>query len=250
MGAEAVKTAFVRALWGDRLIPRAVTKTKADLLDCLRRPYQVPFITYSFGIQNTRLLRSVGIEPIQLSKTGIVNFFGAKRRDPQPRPGYRGGQYQWPSPITNWGVSMWRHKLVAIAAALETYDQIVWLDWDCHLLRPLPSNFWDRIAERAELQASLRQYTRLKYGWRPRRVQKCVSGGAFIAMRQGAIGPLLNIQAKHPHEDDETTMARYVDTRLGQWNDPQQYAAAGFEPYCYWIRRQIFEPEVKLFSAR
>lgn len=245
-----MKTAFVRALWGDRLIPRSVVKIRADVTEALNQPLQIPFVTYSFGRENTELLRSCGIDARQISECGIVNFFGAKRRSPSPRPRFVKGRYEGPSPIYNWGVSMWRHKLVAIAAALEEFDQVVWLDWDCRLLKRLPVDFWRRIGQGAEVQSSLRQYRRVKCPWRSTG-RRIVPGGAFLAVRgRKAIERLLSIQQEHPTWDDEVTAAYHADWLQGGWRGEAAYVAAGFEPYCYLIRGQIFRPKVPLFTAK
>lgn len=246
-----MKTAFVRAIWGDRLIPRSRVKTIMDLNEALNQPLQIPFVCYSFGRQNTQMLRSLGLAPTELSRHGIVNFFGALRRNPTPCPRFHKGQYFHPSPIRNWGVSMWRHKLVAIEAALQDYDQIVWLDWDAKLLRRLPANFWDRIADGGVVQGSLRQYKKPRCLWRRSHGRRLVPGGAFIAVRgRDTIGELLEIQAQHPFEDDEITLARFVDQRMGGWVDEYKYRRAGFETWCYLIRGQLFPPELALFTAK
>ncbi len=246
-----MKTSFVRCLWGDRLIPRSRNKIITDLETCLNQPLQLPFACYSFGRENTHLLRSLGLDPTELSRHGIVNFFGASRRNPQPSPRFHKGIYHHPSPIHNWGVSMWRHKLAAMDAALGDYDQVVWLDWDARLLRRLPADFWQRIQRGAEVQASLRQYHRIKCPWRRATGRRLVPGGAFVAVRgRDTIRQLLEIQAQHPLEDDEITYARWTDLQQGGWQDEHAYRAAGYEPWCYLIRGQVFSPAVPLFTAK
>ncbi len=246
-----MRTAFIRGLWGDRLVPRSRIKIIHDLENCINQPLQLPFVSYSFGRENTALLRSVGIEPIELSRLGIVNFFGARRRDPTPPPTYRRGQYVGPSPIHNFGVSMWRHKLMAMEAALQDHDQIVWLDWDAKLLRRLPHDFWEHIAAGAKVQASLRQYHRIKCPWRRSTGRRLVPGGAFVAIRgHDTIRQLLELQAQHPKEDDEITYARWVDLQQGGWHGEHVYRSAGFEPWCYRIRGQLFPPSMALFTAK
>lgn len=230
-----IRRAFLRALWGDALIPRSRTKISRDVRISTTYRYPLPTRTYCYGLDNRRLLRENGVEPIMLSKVGIVNFFGRCRRRA--------------SSLVNWGCNMWRHKLVAIAAALDDCDEVVWLDWDCLALHPLPDGFWERLALGAPVQASLRQYHRIKCPWRSTG-RRLVPGGAFLYVRgRDTIDELLDLHAENRRWDDETTIARWTDLQQGGWQSCERYVEDGFEPFCYQIRGQVFPPEVPLFTA-
>jgi hypothetical protein len=65
-----------------------------------------------------------------------------------------------------------RHKLEVLHQGMQEFDEVVFLDWDCTECRPLPGNFWERLAEKSEIQAVLRQYRRKKVMWRKEHQRK------------------------------------------------------------------------------
>jgi hypothetical protein len=50
------------------------------------------------------------------------------------------------------------HKLLALEKASELYDEILFLDWDCHILKPLDSNFYNLLRSRGDIQMPLYFY--------------------------------------------------------------------------------------------
>lgn len=52
------------------------------------------------------------------------------------------------------------HKLLALKAAEERYDEYLFLDWDITLNKPIDDNFWDRVRMGGSLQMPLYAYHR------------------------------------------------------------------------------------------
>jgi hypothetical protein len=50
------------------------------------------------------------------------------------------------------------HKLLALKRATELYDEILFLDWDCYIQKPLDDNFYKLIRERGDIQIPLYFY--------------------------------------------------------------------------------------------
>jgi hypothetical protein len=50
------------------------------------------------------------------------------------------------------------HKLLALERAMELYDEILFLDWDCYIQKPLDDNFYKLIRERGDIQIPLYFY--------------------------------------------------------------------------------------------
>lgn len=50
------------------------------------------------------------------------------------------------------------HKLLAIERAMELYDEILFLDWDCYIQKPLDDNFYNLMRGRGDIQIPLYFY--------------------------------------------------------------------------------------------
>ena len=227
--------AFVRGLFGDTKIPRSQTKVRQDVLAWTKNPVTIPCAVYCFGLDNARFLRSLGYDPVVLHRTGVVNFRGALRRRR--------------SAINNWGVNLFRHKLVIWQAALQDYDEIVWLDWDCRPLRTLPTDFWQTVTSRAaEMQATIRCYRRPKCPWRRGTNRHWIPSAAWVYLRGRTIADrLLFCHDLMPRQTEEVAMAAASDLLYGGWRGPQHWVDVGQEPYCVLIRGQHRPPLVPLF---
>lgn len=206
--------------------------------------HKVEAVTYVFGLENFSFLKSHGIQAEIMDHRPVVNF----RNEPDRGRDVEGH--------VNYGSSMWRHKLIIIQHALARFGQVVWLDWDCQLMEPLPADFWQRMEAGAPFQAALTCYKKLqKAVWRPyngwdRFIVPC---GSFVYCRSPhAIKSILEIQDANPLWYDEICYALYTDqmtTVAGLWGGVQAYVAEGFQPYCAVVHRSIVEPERKLFYA-
>jgi hypothetical protein len=50
------------------------------------------------------------------------------------------------------------HKILALEYAMETYDEILFLDWDCEIQKPLDENFYNLLRNKNDIQIPLYFY--------------------------------------------------------------------------------------------
>ncbi len=236
--AAQQKVAFVSGLWGDEIV-RRVPKVLDDIHTMLKRPIQPePRVAYCYGRQHFDFVKNLGLETRLASEAPLEKFSEAEERNPNDRGN------------VNYGVSMWRHKLEIMHLAAQEFDALVWLDWDSWLHYPLPADFWERLAQGAEIQASLRQYKRRQCRWRSTDIRK-VPSAAWVYLRGSDItARMLELHTEMPHLREEQIMAYVTDQMSGGWQSPETYKNNGFEPYCFRVRGQIHRPEIRLFDAR
>ena len=228
--------AFIRALWGkaeglDITNPRP-SKMINDIKSTINAPY--PFTVYTMGADNHNHLSTLGFNSKLICE-----------------------EYQkW-----DMKLELYRHKLEVLKYAMMDYDEIVYLDWDCKLVKPLPNNFWDILSQGDSFQANLFQYRTKKCLWRKIDLRKTCNGG-FIYLRDKTIPDKLienweslkkwvNEQKKSREEkgkelrfretslifDDEPAMSMYVDHQMGEWKGVEEY----------WKR---FEPKVCILNKK
>jgi len=236
-----MKRAFVRGIWGD-ITKNGIRGGKIGKdIDLIREnKLSKPFITYVFGIENKKYLESLDFECILIS--------------PEP---------------SVWDMidQLYRHKLDIFSAAMEDYDEIVFLDWDCVPTAPLPDDFWDVMSLKSSFQANLFQYRTKKCLWRTTDVRKVTNGG-FVYMRDKTIpnkiiknydefyewvkntgeerakqGKKLRFREKALIFDDEPAMSKYADDSIGGWQGIDKYWDL-FEPeFCNLKKKSAFSDE-------
>jgi len=59
--------------------------------------------------------------------------------------------------------SQFYHKLEVIKKAGELYDEFIFLDWDCYLLRPMDDTFCELLREGNEIQVPIYAYDDVRY---------------------------------------------------------------------------------------
>ncbi len=213
-------------------------KVYNDVLNALERKHQpAPRLVYTYGTENAAFLRSCGL---------VCQLLGA-----DPVPNFTGIEERWTgdSVVYAYGASVWRAKVEFIMAALDQYDEVLWLDWDVHLVRRLPKGFWNQMCKGQPFQASLRQLCRKQCDWRPEEPRKLCHGG-FVYVRGRAVGERLRqLCVENPMMNDELVYCKLVDEMMGgKWLGSETYRAIGFQPYCYSVvRGQIWDPEIELF---
>jgi hypothetical protein len=228
--------AFIRGLWGSTEIDRFKNKTLKDVATSLTRKYQFPYIAYVYGRENAEYLKSLGIRARVMSEEPFA------WQGTEPEFDRQFGRMAF-------GVSAWRHKLLIIRQALTEFRDVIWCDWDCHALAPLPRDLWHRFRAGQPLQICIRQYKRIKCPWRNRN-QRTLGSGAFIYCRDvSLIDHVLQVNDEHPTWDDEICIGYVLDEYAGGWPGSDEYLKRGFVPWCYYIRGTIFEPEQRLFTA-
>lgn len=137
------KRAFIRALWGvygdERKYYKRRPKQDNDIEMVKLNQNAQPHVTYVFGEDNYKYLIDKGLDCRLVDKRPIV----------------------W-----DMDEEQFRHKLEVLHQGMLEFDEIIFLDWDCTECRPLPDDFWDKLAEKAPIQAVLRQYHKRKAYWR------------------------------------------------------------------------------------
>lgn len=195
-----------------------------------------PARTYAIGRNNHEHLRSIGVKCQFVTEEPVMDFDGIGERNSS----LRGGR--------SYGYCTWRHKTEIMRIAMQAYGEIVWLDWDAKLTKPLPEDFWQRMRRGRPIQMSLIQYHIRTCVWRGRRDTRAVPEGAFIYCRDRRIIDDVNaLYVKHPTWVDQTIFAKIMDEMAGGWPGVEAYKRLGFEPYCQRIYDQFHKPEEVIF---
>jgi hypothetical protein len=211
-----MKSQFIRVIWGnyDHLDKKGWWhRPKIDQDALLNRinPNKMDFVVYTFGEENHKKLIDDGYISTLIDKRDIV----------------------WDMDLHQYG-----HKLQAWKCALEDWDEIVATDWDCVPLKPIPDNFWDKLREKHEFQASLVRYRRPKCEWRRGEERKKIPGAPFVYMRGKNIGKdVFECWERHDRPwSEEVGMAHYIDDLYGKWIGQEKYMEI-HEPYWFCDHR-------------
>jgi len=245
-----VRRAIISALWGDEQVD-FWRGAKGDVLKEKRRlerggPVVADRHVFAFGRENYDFLKQHEIDKLPgiidltlLTEEGIVDWSNgtAGARDPDLR-----GQ-------VNWGLSYWQHKDQAILAAMETYGEVIWMDWDCAALKPVPGNLWKLLRQGPEVRCSLIGYKRFKAPWRQDDYsRRLVPHGAFMFFRsKWIVEETARVQRElYPKYIDETSLAYVIDQHYfnGRWQGVEAWEQAGFEIPIYGTKRLIIKRPV------
>lgn len=209
-----MKRMYIRALWGyadkaetDSYSGRR-SKMDNDIDIVMYNDNDEPFMTYVCGQKNFDYLKSKNINCKLLSK------------DPFIYEPIKGVQH------------MYGHKLYVMQAAMEDYDEIVFLDWDCMAATKIPNNFWSTLGEKEAFQASMRGYKKRKCHWRRRdkRQRPCAS---FVYFRdKKIIDEMVEMWEKDKRRSEEDVFAKYTDEMIGGWQGADKYWEL-FEPHFF-----------------
>jgi hypothetical protein len=230
-----MKKAFIRALWGDV----ANHRNGKISLEIQKVEDKSWFTVYVFGIDNYTWLKDLGFNVVLVDNES-----------------------------TKWDLEteMYRHKLEVFDRAMEDFDEIAFLDWDCVPTGDI-SNAWSELGKKAEFQANLFQYRTKKCLWRSEDQRKVCNGG-FVYMRdkgapyqiiriwdefhkwvdkrkaeRNARGLELRFREKCMIFDDEPAMSKYVDEIYGRWCGIYEYWM-NFEPtVCNLKRKSVYNKE-------
>jgi len=208
-----MKRAFVRGIWGvikpDKKQIDRRKMVSNDIKNIVKKnKFSEPFITYVYGQENYDQLTGIGLECILIDKEPYYD---------------------------NWYKRFYRHKLEIFKIAMEDYDEIVFLDWDCLPTKKLPDNFWKVLGKKESIQANLTQYKRAKCFWRKKEPRKIPNSG-FVYMRDKTIPQkIIDIWEDFPagYKDlssSEPPIAKLTDDMTDGWKGKE----------LYW---DLFEPE-------
>lgn len=137
--------------------------------------------------------------------------------------------------------SMFIHKFLAFEAALDMYDEAVYLDVDCERVKPLPDDFWEAHGRKSVLQAALFLYRKGNdtLFWRPDPYDRLKSVlGCYIYMRgKDIVRRLIDTSHRMFKEypdrqiDDEAVMCWILDNLEGGWHGNAAYAKNHMPPH-------------------
>lgn len=242
MWQRNMNSVFIRGLWGDARNERR-PKVLEDAERLFSESFQPePLVNYCYGLDNLEFFRRHRQDAVLLNELPIVDWGGVGRADPQSNGSII------------YGRSFWRHKLRIIMAALETYDEVAWLDMDAHLRKPVPADFWERMRARASIQMPLVSYRTKWCWWRGKHDRRTIPEGAFIYCRDRSIieraDRMYDDPTWSPHTD-QTILAFIMDDMAGKSGRGQfsvdGYKADGHEPYCVTIYREFFPADEEVF---
>lgn len=237
-----MKRSFVRALWGNCCFdPSDIKKTiLQDIENIQNNQYNEPFVVYAMGKKNYEFISNKGFNCI-LMDTLPVRYDMAKY--------------------------LWRHKLDVLKRAMEDFDEIVFMDWDCKPTKKIPVDFWEIMRKKAPFQANLMQYRTKRCLWRRNDCRKTCNGGfvyirdknipdCFIAnhnlfidwaesqkIKRARRGLDLRFREKALIYDDEPSMSKFVDDYYGDWPGLDKYWEL-FEPEFCNIRKSAYDREL------
>jgi hypothetical protein len=70
-----------------------------------------------------------------------------------------GYQYYYMGESSEYSLNLnFLHKIIALEKAMEMYDEILFLDWDCLAIKPIDKNFQDLLRSRGNIQIPLYFY--------------------------------------------------------------------------------------------
>jgi len=207
-----MKRAFIRGLWGiyskkDDLIKRRY-KMDYDVKNTVRNKFSPPSVTYVYGQENFDHLKSLGVEDLKLVSKDPFAF--------------------------NLSKHQYRHKLEIYKMAMEEYDEIIYIDWDCAAKRKLPNDLWDQMGKKDYCQANLQQYKRIQCRWRKGKDTRKLPNGGFLYIRDKKFpDEIIDCwENKVKGNSDEPAIARAMDIRSGGWMGPEKYWELHEPIYC------------------
>lgn len=232
-------SAFIRAIWGDMWcnVPCYENLLK-EVKDNHTGAWHPPgTVTYCYGWENEAYLRSVGISPILLSQSSVMNFTGQPERSPSPDG--------W----VHYGISMFYHTLYTIHEALNSFDEVVFLDWDTVLMGELPKDFWDKIREGQPFKAGLVRTKRPSCPWRTTGANERPHAGLIYCRDKSIMARMMELYPSMPLTIQETIFALWADEVMGGWS-ADRWKSEGYEPYCFSFRLQAHPPEQYVFTHK
>lgn len=229
------KRIFVRALWGIHkgLEKYYVNRTKIDdEIELLKHcKYNEPFIAYVFGRDNYNHLEKQA-KDIPMMKIKLVSE----------------------EPVL-WDMEkqQFRHKLEVLRLAMLEFDEIVFLDWDTIPIKPLPEDFWDVLAKKDSIQATMVSYHvrgPSAPNWREVDRDKTCSASWLYIRDKTIPDKIIKIWEDIGGEwSEERSITKYTDEISGGWQG-RQYFYDRFEPkYYIWTSARTTKKHSKELIA-
>lgn len=196
-----MKKSFIRGLWGiyskgNNLIERRF-KMDYDIKQTLQNKYSPPSVTYVYGEDNFKYLKDLGVNDLKLVQKEPFKF--------------------------DLTTQQYRHKLEIFRLAMEDFDEIVYIDWDCIAKSKLPSDFWEVMGKKEFCQANLQQYKRKKCMWRKNDVRKLPNSGFLYIRDLDFTEEVIACWDRSKGNSDEPPIAKALDNRYGGWIGMDKY---------------------------
>lgn len=241
-----MKKGFIRLVWGDcSKNGLRDGKLHKDILDSIETG-SFPFVIYVLGKDNFDYLSKLGLSCVLVSNDPL---------------------------LFDVATQQWAHKLYLIKCAMEDYDAMIYLDWDCVETKKVHDGIWNILEDKESFQANLFLYRTKKCLWRDDEWRKVCNGG-FLYIRDKSIPDkfitnynelfewTMAQQAKRQSDgkdlrwrersliyDDEPAITKYVDDFMGGWKGIDTYWDL-FEPEISDVRRKSAYSEDKLKTKR
>jgi hypothetical protein len=186
---------FITGLWGvynnkERFLKRR-SKIDNDIKLAKNNTYMPSFKVYVFGEENYKKMIDDGFDCKLVDKKPIV----------------------W-----DMDTQQFRHKLEVLSQGLHDFDKILFFDWDCQPICPIPDDFWNILGKKISIQAHMRMYHRRKAYWR-KRDQRQIIEASFVYIREKQIGLDLIDKWEKMNKpwSEEIVIMRYIDDIDGGW---------------------------------
>lgn len=197
---------FIKALWGDQ-DSRNYGRVKDAVSNYAAAPERSMesgnCVVYCFGSGNQKLVSDIGLETRLLDDCHEPHWYGSGPN--------------------------WTHKVDAIAAGIEEFGEVIWMDWDMRQLEPLDDKFWKEVRGRGPFQSGLTRYRRAYANWRGRHEDRnCLPGGGWLYFCGGDFTenlidliykflPRTKNRKGEYHYHDEYAMAMAIEEIHGGW---------------------------------
>jgi len=205
---------FIRCVWGiyenqkNRWYTRR-PKIDNDIGLSILNPYAPKSKVYVFGEDNQKKMVDLGFDSVLIDKKPFV-----------------------------WDMEneQYRHKIEAWKYGLLDFEQVVFIDWDCVPIQPIPEDFWSVLASGPKIQATLYMYRKRRVRFRPSNERK-MSASTFVYMRESNIAnEIIDVWEKigRPWQE-EAALSKYIDDLDGGWKSVEEYKK--YEPkfHCLFL---------------
>lgn len=132
---------IIRTFWGNvhSMGNRYTDQIETSVSDNLNE------LVYVWGIDNYNFIKSKGFECVLLSEDSYNRELASNH--------------------TFWDHKSLNHKLWIVNHAVKEYGEILFLDWDCRLIKPIDSNFYELLRNGNEFQVPLYVYPKKALDW-------------------------------------------------------------------------------------
>lgn len=138
-----------------------------------------------------------------------------------------------------------RNKIHCISKALEDFDSVVFVDWDCiaqsHPSDGVLDSMWDDLEDGAPLRSLCHQYVRPLCNWRTEDIRKTPNTGFLYACR-GIWKDIEKAWDDNKHLNDEVPVGQVMDELTGGWKGIETWAE-NFGVKWARMRRRTCEPD-------